>query len=316
MLCCHLGVYFVLTNHRILADVNSAASASAVFNYQTPSAVRVTFDPSILFLTSPSDSLDFTLVSLSHSSFSRLEELDLLQAAYQLEDHIDKSSLTRHMPLDIYQHHPLAPLQSAPGYLHCQYPTWIAYAAACHPKGCGGLIVRGDELVGLHRCRNDSRRWNEGTLIADIVPLVTPYLEAAKARASSQSWISHLIKPISPPQSPFHKERRLLQQQREQQLQQQPRSLSPPRSPKVHEQLLVVREKGRVDVLGVLLLAAVLIGWLLHGGLRQQLSDGVTRALDSRSTINALAMALVLAFHTGLYVAYKRWRQLPSSVPV
>ena len=306
VLCCHLGVYFVLTSHRLLADANTAAAAQATFRYQTSSAVRATFEPSILFLTSPSSSLDFTLVSLSRASFASLDELGLLHAAYQLDEHVDKHSLERHSPLDIYQYHPMAPLECAPGYLHCQYPTWIAYAAACHSKACGGLIVRGTELVGLHRCRNDSRRWNEGTMIADIVPLVTPYLQAAMQRAASQSWLAHLINPIALPQSPHHK-----QQQRPQQ---HVRSLSPPGSPKVHEQLLVVREKGRIDVLGLLLIAVVVLGWLLHGPLRQQLSEKVSGLLDDRWAIHVLAIALVLVFHSGLFFAYKRWRQQPASL--
>ena len=307
VLCCHLGVYFVLTSHRLLPDPNTAAAAHATFHYQTPAAVRVTFDPSILFLTSPSDSLDFTLVSLCRASFDRLEELDVLQTAYDLTEHLDKSRMERHCALDIYQYHPLAPLECAPGYLHCQYPTWIAYAAACHPKGCGGLIVHGSELVGLHRCRNDSRRWNEGTLIADIVPLVTPYLQAAKQRAASQSWLTQLIKPMKLPQSPSHKP---------QQQPQHVRSLSPPSSPKVHEQLLVVREKGRIDVLGVLLVAAVFLGWLLHGPFRQQVSDAVMAVLDNRWAFNGLAVTLVFAFHIALFAAYRRWRQQPASLAV
>ena len=307
VLCCHLGVYFVLTNHRILASPSAAAAAHATFNYQTSAAVRVTLDPSVLFLTSPCDSLDFTLVSLSRESFARLEELDTLQAAYALDEHIDKKALERHTALDIYQHHPHAPLECAPGYLHCQYPTWIAYAAACHPKSCGGLIVHGSELVGLHRCRNDSRRWNEGTLAADIVPLVTPYLQAVKQRAANQSWLAHIFKPMALPQSPRR-------QQQPQQLQpQQLKSLSPPGSPRV---LLVVREKGRVDVLAALLLAAVVIGWLLHMSSKQHLSGGVSGLLDSKWALNAVAVALVLAFHTALYFAYKRWRQQPPSLAV
>ena len=65
----------------MLPDATSCKQAYAVFHYNLPSALRITFDPKLLFLASPAAEMDFTLVACPsiHSTCSRCKAFFLLR---------------------------------------------------------------------------------------------------------------------------------------------------------------------------------------------------------------------------------------------
>ena len=70
---------------------------------------------------------------------------------------------------------------------------WMSFSDATLQSSSGGDSMvegEGDTLLGFHRAWNASRRWNEGTLIAGIVPLIDAYLASLREDEFGVSWLS------------------------------------------------------------------------------------------------------------------------------
>ena len=188
--------HFVLTTHTMLPDAASCEHASVIFRYNLPDAVHTTLDPKLLFLTSPAAELDFTLVALSLDSLNQLPMQSILPFAYDLSHHVTRDKVARYTACQQYEFRLHCDLHVSAGYVLSLYGGWIADAALQCSSG-GGLMVGGEEhkVLGFHREWNASRGWNEGTLIADILPVIEAHFAALRQRAPRTPWfaLTHLL---------------------------------------------------------------------------------------------------------------------------
>jgi hypothetical protein len=186
-------LYFVLTTHTMLPDAVSCKQASAIFHYNLPSAVHIRFDPDLLFLTSPAAALDFTLVALSSDSQHQLSMQSILPFAYNLSHHVTRDKIGRYTTCTQYDFHCHSDLHVSAGYVLSVYNGWMAFSdAALQSSSGGGLIVGGEEneVLGFHREWNASRGWNEGTLIADILPVIQAHLTTLRQHIPRTPWFT------------------------------------------------------------------------------------------------------------------------------
>jgi hypothetical protein len=184
--------YFVLSTHTMLPNAASCRKAYAIFHYNQPSAVRVTLDPRLTFLTSPAGELDFTLVALSLDSQHQLPMQSILPFAYDLSEHVSRDKIARFTTCKQYEFRLHSCLHVSAGYVLSLYSGWMSFSdAALESSSGGGLMVGGenDEVLGFHRSWNASRCWNEGTLIADIVPEINAYLASFRQDGTSATWL-------------------------------------------------------------------------------------------------------------------------------
>jgi hypothetical protein len=184
----------------MLPDATSCKQAYAVFHYNLPSALRITFDPKLLFLTSPASEMDFTLVALSFDSQHLLPMQGLLPFAYDLSKHVTRDKIARFTTCKQYEFHHHSDLSISAGYVLSIYSGWMSFSdATLQSSSGGGLMVggEGDTLMGFHRAWNASRRWNEGTLIADIVPIIDAYLASLRQDDLGASWLSSRLTYVS-----------------------------------------------------------------------------------------------------------------------
>ena len=190
--------YFVLTTHTMLPDADSCAQASATFRYNLPGAVYVTFDPKRLFLTSPAALLDFTLVALSLDSLHQPAMDSILPFAYNLSQHVTRDKLARYTACTQYDFSLHSSLHVSADYVLSLFNGWMAFSdSALQCSSGGGLMVggEGNEVLGFHREWNASRGWNEGTLIADILPVIEAHLATVQLHAMRTPWfaLAHLL---------------------------------------------------------------------------------------------------------------------------
>ena len=294
LLCTLHSLYFVLTSSRALPTPSSAVQGSATLSYQSGSSLRLTLDPALFFYTSPPSALDFSICAISHSSYSHLQASVRLPHALDIGQHVAKEQLHRHQGLTIHQHPAHSPLQSLPGYFISLFDGWCAYSAPCHGGCLGGVIATPDgQLVGLHRARNDSRRWCEGSLFADIVPALSPYLLSVKAKAASKSWVPQWI--LSKPTPPSSPERSL-------------RTLTPPASPSAGgaATLLLPTDKRRVDRIALVFVLLFLCCWTGEVVLSSLM--GRSSAGGSGGLIAGVGVVIIVVAHIVAYSGYKRWR--------
>ena len=297
LLCSLHSLYFVLTSSRALPSPSSALHCSATLAYQTSSSLRLSLDPSLFFYTSPPSSLDFSVCAISQPSYNALEASFRLSHALDLSEYVDKAELHRHMALTIHQHPAHSPLHSMPGYFISLFNGWCAYSAPCHGGCHGGIIATPDgALVGLHRARNDSRRWCEGSLFADIVPQLSPYLLSVKVKSARQSWLPQWILSKPAPPSPERSSR----------------TLTPPASPK-GEVMLLPHDKRRVDRIALLVVLAFLMYWVGELALssltgRSSSASAGGGLLGDRWLLNGVGVGVIVVAHFAAYAGYKRWR--------
>ena len=177
----------------MLPDAVSCKQASAIFHYNLPGAVHITFDPKVLFLTSPAALLDFTLVALSLDSLHQPAMDSILPFAYNLSQHVTRDKIARYTACTQYEFHLHSSLHVSAGYVLSVYSGWMAFSdSALQCSSGGGLMVggEGNEVIGFHREWNASRGWNEGTLIADILPVIEAYLATLQQHATRTPWLA------------------------------------------------------------------------------------------------------------------------------
>ena len=279
-----------------------AAAASATFCYQSSSPTRVSLCPASLFLTSPPSLLDFTLVGIAPSSLSLLQERGLLSSAFDLQQRVTRQQLSRGIPLSVHQHPSLAALSSSPGFLLQLYDGWLAYSAASHSGCLGGLVTRSSDgqLLGLHRGRNDSRRWSEGTLVADMLPHIAAYLQTAQQSAAAfplRSWLRRSFSSLSSlsssaPPSPAIGPRVL--------------ALTPPCSPKGEALLPPAAAKRSAGDRIVVVFVLLCLLFLTAKELAKFETDG--SSVGSKWVVNALGAAAMVAAHLTAYAGWRRWK--------
>ena len=284
------SLVFVLAPSRALPTAAAAQRSAATVGYKSDESVRLSLDPALFFLTSPSSSLDFTACALSRDSYAALEAAGRLHDAWELSAHATRAELHRHCSLSIYQHPVYSAVSVLPGYLLSLFDGWCAYSAPCNAVCSGGVIATGDgDLVGLHRGRNDSRRWCEGTLIADVLPVLSPYLVSVKAKAAGKSWIPHWILPTHTPPSP---ERTV-------------RTLTPPASPK-GEALLMASDKRRVDRIALVFVLLFLSYWV--GEFAVSRWSGAGEVSDDRWMVKGVGLGVIVLAHVVAYAGWRRWK--------
>ena len=156
----------VITNHHVLEDANSAEISYVEFDYEEhKQAIKVRLKPSDLFITSPFEELDFTIVACETEGIEDIKPIRLLR---------NPTTITRGEYVNIIQHpngrkKEIALQDNTVEYVKDKV---IHYSTDTMKGSSGSPVFNNDwQLVALHHAglKEEDILLNEGIRIAAIV---------------------------------------------------------------------------------------------------------------------------------------------------
>ena len=159
----------IMTNHHVIEDKNMAEGSYAEFYYEEgKTSVRVNLKPSELFITSPMDDLDFTIIACEMTGIEDIKPIKLTR---------NPATITRGEYVNIIQHpagrkKEIALQDNTVSYV---YDKAIHYVTDTEPGSSGSAVFNNRwQLVALHHAgwytnQSAMEAVNEGIRISAIV---------------------------------------------------------------------------------------------------------------------------------------------------
>lgn len=168
----------LMTNHHVIADARSAELSFAEFGYEEQKvAVKVKLKPAELFITSPENELDFTIVACETEGLGGIVPVSLLR---------NPMTIIRGEFVNIIQHprgrkKELALQENTVTYV---YDKAIYYSTDTEEGSSGSAVFNNDwQLVALHKGSKEEEAVNVGVRISAIVAKLVAMAQAGDAGA-------------------------------------------------------------------------------------------------------------------------------------
>ncbi|MCY9517845.1 endonuclease [Paenibacillus apiarius] len=161
-----IGKGMVMTNHHVLEDADTAENSFVEFDYEEhKQAIEVKLKPAELFITSPFEELDFTIVACETTGIEQVTPIKLLR---------NPTTITRGEYVNIIQHprgrkKEVALQDNTVSYV---YDKVIHYSTDTERGSSGSAVFNNDwQLVALHHAgfAKEGSTVNEGIRISAIV---------------------------------------------------------------------------------------------------------------------------------------------------